>query len=116
MLTCDTALQAAPLPSATVAREDGVSLVPVSLHTADRKKARTGGFLLQAAGTGPVLVQEEAMETPNSMTHCLAQCMSMLVVSCKEYCNVLACDFELNPGESFLHVTFRLMEYSRPEQ
>ena len=104
------------MPSATFAQEDAVSLVPVSLHTADCKKARTGGFLLQAAGTGPMLVQEEAMEISNSMTDCLAQCMSMLVASSKKHCNVLACDIELTPGETCLHVTHRLMEYRGPEQ
>ncbi len=103
------------MPSATCAREDAVSLVPVSLHTSDCKKARTGGFQLQAAGTGPMLVHEEAMES-KTMTHCLAQCMSMLVASCKEHCNVLACDFELTPGETSLHGTLRLMEYRGPAQ
>ena len=103
-------------PSATFAPEDAVSLVPVSLQTANCKKARTGGFLLQPAGTGPMLIQEKAMEDTNSLSDCLAQCIRVLVASSREYCNVLACDFECTPGETFLHVTLRLMEYRGPEQ
>eukprot|EP00891_Asterochloris_glomerata_P008386 jgi/Astpho2/8386/Aster-x1494 len=53
----DTA-QAAAMPSATCAREDAVSLVPVSLHTSDCKKARTDAFIPQRLlPSGQVLPQ-----------------------------------------------------------